>query len=225
MRRRFTSRIRAGFGERRVAVLAGAATGLFSLAAFGAAHAITITPIWWRLAGGLPFVLIGGAANGWAYHELGRARGRAPTVASGIAYGCLIWATLLPATATAALIRHTGLRPRLGDIDTAIAVTLALLSGGLAGWLLAHTRRAALATATATLAIMIVQGGPIAIFVEARSAHLFLALLAVYAGCGAVLTATIRATTAWRSHQDRPTPPLPQPGSKTNRTPPDHPPS
>lgn len=61
-------------------LLAAAFAGLGGLVVFLVVHAAWILPIWFIAAPGSVFAALGGAAVGWAYHEL-RPRFRGPAAA------------------------------------------------------------------------------------------------------------------------------------------------
>src|SRR5438128_4851034 len=84
-------------------LIAGAVTGLLSVALFGVIHAGIIVPIWTRLSGGIPFAVGAGLAIGWAFYEL-RTRFNARVIGA-LAFGSLLWATLIPMTLFGVIVR------------------------------------------------------------------------------------------------------------------------
>jgi len=139
-------------------LLAGGLAGAAGLLVFLIIHHFWIQPIWFILPFGMVIAAAGGVAVGWAYAELlPSLPGRPWTVVALVA---LIAATLLPAVLLAEI------RPPMFDISVPggcltmsvgraslmfifeLLVTAAL-AGGLAGWLIAGTPRAALASAVA----------------------------------------------------------------------------
>lgn len=173
----------------KISLLAGVATGVVGVLAFGIVHAVLIDPIWMDLFGGLPFAALGGAAVGWAYYEV-RAAGRfAARLRGGLLFGGLIWLALVPMTAVDVLLRKTGVRTAIGDWEVLVSAVVALAGGFLAGWLLTRRRRAAAAVSLATLVLAAGMGGPIPITGSLKAAGLFGAFLVIYALCGITMAA------------------------------------
>jgi hypothetical protein len=178
----------------KVALIAGAISGAMGLFGFGVIHAIIIVPIWWRLFGGLPVALAGGALLGWALFEARNAGRLTRPVTSGLWFGVLLWLMLIPMTAVGNALRvyarnGGGRLPEGAEI--ALDCFLAFLSGALAGWLIGRRWRVALAFSSATLALALAMGGPIAVTNSARAAWLFLGFLGVYAIVGLMLTGLV----------------------------------
>ena len=181
-----TRRIRLS-PDLKLSLLAGVATGLIGVLAFGIVHAILITPIWTDLIGGLPFAIVGGAAVGWAFYEL-RAAGRFTSrLRGGLLFGGLIWLTLVPMTAVDVMLRKAGIRTAIGDWEVLVSVIFALAGGFLAGWLLTRRRRAAIALSLTTLVLAAGMGGPVPITGTLTAAGLFASFLLIYTLCGGVL--------------------------------------
>jgi hypothetical protein len=147
-------------GRTSAPAIAGALAGIVGLMVFLAIHHLWIAPIWFILPFGLMFAIGGGLAVGWAYREilpgLPVRPWRAPFVAG------LITLMLFPGAALAEI------RPPLFTLErgeAVLAVSLpvvtahfvfelllpAVILGGLSGWALARTRRAALAMAISGL--------------------------------------------------------------------------
>jgi hypothetical protein len=140
------------------ALLAGVISSVAGLLVFLTVHHFWIRPIWFvALPGGI-IAALGGLAVGWAYAEI--RGGLPPRPWTALAVFGLVAATLAPGVLLAQL------RPAPLDIRTGAVIngssgwavfarfTLELLLtatavGGLAGWWLGHTGRAALATALA----------------------------------------------------------------------------
>ena len=173
----------------KLLLLAGVATGLVGVLAFGIVHALLITPIWTDLTGGLPLAILGGAAAGWAFYELCASDRFTLRLRDGLLFGGLIWLTLVPMTAIDVLLRKTGLRTALGDWEVLVSVIFALAGGFLAGWLLTRHRRAAVAVSLTTLVLAAGMGGPVPITGTLTAAGLFASFLVIYVLCGGALVA------------------------------------
>lgn len=138
-------------------LIAGLLSGIAGLLVFLTIHHFWIKPIWFILPPGLVAAILGGLAVGWSYAEI-RA-GLPPRPWAALAVFVLVGATLTPAILLAQL------RPPPLDISTGAILNgttasviarfvielllTATVVGGLAGWWLGHTGRAALATALA----------------------------------------------------------------------------
>jgi hypothetical protein len=140
------------------AFTAGVAAGIAGLLVFLALHAFWIVPIWFILPVGLLVAGGGGLAVGWAYAEL---RWRLPPRPwTALVVVGLISVILLPALVLAELQAPVFTVTPAGPVQT-VATSLivarfvgellatATIVGGLVGWWLGRTRRAALATAVA----------------------------------------------------------------------------
>jgi hypothetical protein len=139
------------------ALIAGALSGVAGLLVFLTLHHFWIKPIWFILPVGSVVAGLGGLAVGWSYVEI-RA-GLPPRPWTALAVLAVVGATLVPALLLAQL-RPPPLDIATGTLlnGTAASVTArvvlellftATLVGGLAGWWLGHTTRAALATGLA----------------------------------------------------------------------------
>jgi hypothetical protein len=141
------------------AISAGVLAGIAGLLVFLIIHHLWILGIWFILPIGLPIAALGGAAVGWAYGELLPRLPPRPWTAVVIVV--LIWTVLLPGIILAELRRpffNVGLENQavlatsVGRVAVGFILELlvtAVLLGGLAGWLIGRTGRAALATAVA----------------------------------------------------------------------------
>lgn len=182
-------------------LLAGAVSGLCAGLLFATAHALVIVPIWGRMFGGLFGAALTGTAIAWGYGELVLRRaltagaGATPSVYAGARFGALLWLSVAPVTLVCALLPGTGFARRYESLEVVIAIVLALAGGALLGDRLAGTRRARLAGAAGALALTLAMGGPVPIANGGRALRIFLAVLPVCVGAGAVLglTATSRA--------------------------------
>ena len=142
----------------RESLIAGAISGIAGLLVFLTVHHFWIKPIWFILPPGVVIAALGGLAVGWSYAEIKAALPPRPWTA--LAVFVLVAATLAPAVLLAQL------RPPPLDIGTGaiidgsstgvviarVVIELLLTAtvvGGLAGWWLGHTPRAAAATALA----------------------------------------------------------------------------
>jgi hypothetical protein len=175
--------IRALLPSNRLAafLIAGAVIGLLGVALFGVIHAAIIVPIWTRLSGGIPFAVGAGLAIGWAFYELqARLNER---VIGALAFGFLLWATLIPMTLFGVIVRATGIHGQDDAWEVVIELVLTFSTGVSAGRLISGRWRAALALGTASLALTLAQAGPIPVMNSGRAASLFAALAAEYLVC------------------------------------------
>ena len=139
-------------------LVAGVLAGVVGLLVFLVIHHFWINPIWFILPLGLFIAALGGLAVGWAYHEL--SPNLPPSHWRILALVALIGVILAPAIIFAELrqplfaITDTGAELSVPVWYATVIFILellvtAVLVGGLAGWLIGHTSRAALATALA----------------------------------------------------------------------------
>jgi hypothetical protein len=151
----------------KASLFAGALSGIAGLIVFLIIHHFWIMPIWFILPFGLLIAGLGGVAVGKAYQELLPKLPLRPWRA--IAIVGLIIAILLPSIVLAEL------RAPMFDISGPSALLVlsvrqaalifilellltATLVGGIAGWIICHTRKAALSTALAGLIFAIGPG-------------------------------------------------------------------
>jgi hypothetical protein len=139
-------------------LIAGVLAGMAGLLVFLIIHHYWISPIWFILPFGLFVAGLGGLAVGWAYHELSPNLLVPPW--NGLAFVALIGVILAPAILLAE-IRQPLFTIAEGEAELAVPVWYAVvvfilellvtaaLVGGVAGWLIGRTPRAALATALA----------------------------------------------------------------------------
>jgi len=161
-------------------LIAGAVTGLLGVALFGVIHAATIVPIWTRLSGGIPFAVGAGLAIGWAFFELpGSARLNVGVMRS-LAFGFLLWATLIPMTVFGVIIRAAGIHGQDDAWEVVVELLLTFVTAIATGRLISGCWRAALALGVASLALTLAQAGPIPVINSGRAASLFAALGVVY---------------------------------------------
>ena len=133
------------------------------------------------LRGGIPFGVGAGLAIGWAFYEL-RARLKVGVIGA-LAFGFLLWATLIPMTLFGVIVRATGIHGQDDAWEVVLESVLAFGTGAIAGRLISGRWRAALALGTASLALTFAQAGPIPVMNSGRAASLFAALAAVYLFC------------------------------------------
>jgi hypothetical protein len=149
------------------ALSAGVAAGIGGLLAFRALHALWIVPIWFILPLGLLVAGAGGLAVGRAYAELRWRLPRRPWTA--LAVVGVIGAILAPAFVLAELQSPVFTVTPTGPVQTVATSVIvarfvgellatATIVGGLVGWWLGRTRRAALATAVAGFVIALGPG-------------------------------------------------------------------
>jgi hypothetical protein len=141
-----------------VHLIAGVLAGIVGLLVFLVIHHLWISPIWFILAFGLVIAALGGLAVGWAYHEL--SPNLPPFPWSTLAFVALIGIILAPSIILAEIRQPLF---TITEVDAELSVPVwyaaiifilellvtATLVGGLAGWLIGRTSRAALATALA----------------------------------------------------------------------------
>jgi hypothetical protein len=137
---------------------AGVLAGIAGLLAFLVIHALWIVPIWFILPFGLLVASTGGLVVGWAYAELRWRLPRRPWTV--LAVVGVIAVILLPAFVLAELQAPVFTVTPAGPVQTVATsiivarfvgelLATATIVGGLVGWWLGRTRRAALATAVA----------------------------------------------------------------------------
>ena len=144
--------------HRKASMIAGVLAGVAGLMVFLVIHHFWIKPIWFILPIGLVMAVLGGLAVGWAYSELLPDLPKRPWTT--LLWVALILLTLLPAIVIAQLrpplFTGTGMNVtatisvvQAGIIFVRDLVLPAAIIGGLCGWLIGRTKRAALATALA----------------------------------------------------------------------------
>lgn len=170
----------------RSGVIAGAIAGLVAGLVFAGAHAFIITPIWNRMIGGLVFGVIAGAAAGWAYAEL-LPSAVSSSLRSGLAYGFMLWLSVVPVTLTNVALRANGFAHEHEALTDAIAVILAGAGGTALGWLRSRRWRAMLACAVAAVAVTMAMGGPVPIGNGVRPVEILFAVLVASLIGGAVV--------------------------------------
>lgn len=149
-------------------MVAGACSAVAGLTLFLILHALWILPIWFIVPIGLAIAVPGGFAIGWAYVELLPGLPRGLILRTIVVVG-LVFAFLTPAFVLAEM------RDPLFDVTDRTAVLSKPLSfavwifltellataaamGGILGWMIGRTRRAAAATALAGFAFALGPG-------------------------------------------------------------------
>jgi len=142
----------------KASLIAGMFAGTTGLLVFLVIHHFWIKPIWSVLPLGLVIAATGGLAVGWAHSELFSGLPRRPWTI--FAWVALIGLTLVPSIILAQLrpplFTRTGMNVT-ATVSVAQAAVIfvrdlllpATVIGGLGGWLIGRTRRAAFATALA----------------------------------------------------------------------------
>lgn len=179
----------------RSTVVGGLLAGLAGGTLFVVLHSFLIFPIWTRFLGHLPFALAAGLGFAGAYNEAAEAGPRWRSLAGGMAFGLVAFATLAPATAFSNTLRVTGVGAN-GVIGFVGTLALAVVSGAAAGWLVTRRRRGAFASAAATLALTIAMGGAIPVVNSARAALLYVGFLPICVAAGIALNVARRCLTS-----------------------------
>jgi len=180
----------------------GFVAAVVGVLAFASIHALLIVPIWTQALTHAPAALAAGIAIAWAF-EARFAGSGVKGMKDGAAFGALLFASLVPATAFENAVRLAHLR--LPDaLETAAVLALAALSGAVAGRAgLGRTshfgsttspgrrRYGGAAFAVATLALTTLMGGPIPFVNSSRAMWLFLAFLPICVAAGLALAAHV----------------------------------
>jgi|SRR5262245_29277672 len=165
----------------RVAI-AGVAAGVAGFSGFVTIHSLLIAPIWDRSVQGIPFALLAGVALAWAFEAHHRHVILRP-VTAGVRFGAIMFATLVPATVFANLLRLAGLHPNDWP-GLVISTAIAAATGAVAGARLAGRARE---TAVATIALTVAMAGQIPVVNSPRAAWLFVAFLPLCVAGGIAL--------------------------------------
>ena len=155
---------------------AGAAAGLLAGLAFAGAHALIITPIWSRMIMGLAFGVIAGAVAGWAYGELQPA-GVPASMGTGLAYGIMLWLSIVPVTLTNAALRANGFAYQHRDVTDAIAIVVAIAGGVVLGALRGRGWRSTFACALAAVVVTMAMGGPVPVGRNVRTVEILFGVM------------------------------------------------
>jgi hypothetical protein len=154
---------------------------------FGALHAAIIVPIWQRLLGGIPFSFLAAAALTWMYTELRRTGFLRSSLAHAIAFGFLVWLSLLPATLLGAALRLTGLHRNLGVLEDVLFLGLGAMTGTLLGHFFRLPLRLQIAASVSVVILVLAMAGPIPVSNGRRPLLLFLGFLPLYVLASAAL--------------------------------------
>src|SRR5574341_1423189 len=154
----------------KASLIAGLISGIAGLFVFLTIHHFWIRPIWFILPAGLLAAGLGGLAVGWSYGEIQAKLPPRPWTAlavfglmAAILAPAIVLAQLLPPVVDVAAVKLVG---NTGELIARFALLFvtATAVGALAGWLLAHTGRGAVATAVAGLAFALGPGHNIPFF-------------------------------------------------------------
>lgn len=161
--------------------IAGTIAALSAAIVFLAFHAIVIVPIWWSAGKEVPVAIVCGAVIGASLHFFPRRP-------------LLLGMFLFGAYASASIVHH--LRRGLPEwLDIAVALLTASLYGALAGHRMRPTRCGAIAGAAASMAMLLISGGPLT-RTTPRALMIGLSLLPVACAYAAAYVVAARAITA-----------------------------
>jgi len=155
---------------------------------FGILHALVITPIWWRIIGGLPFATLASAAMTWTYVQLVAAGHLSPGLRGGALFGAALWISVFPTTLFGAALRLTGLHRRTGNLELIIEIAIAGITGALVGALWLRSTRRAIECACVVIALVLAMAGPIPVTNGQRPQLLFLGFLPLLILAGMALS-------------------------------------
>ena len=167
-------------------VAIGCVLGVAGLALFAGLHALVVTPVWTQLLLPIPFVIAIGIGVTWAYHEYVAVVANRVNAYGGLRFGVMVWVAAFPATALANVMRvqQGGTLPVwAGAVSLALAVAGGMLVIGGA----ARTRRAAVAGALTSVALLAAAAGPLPVLRSGRVAELWLGLLILECAGGLIL--------------------------------------
>lgn len=191
--------------EIRACLIAGTLSGLAGLLVFLFIHHIWIRSIWFILPAGLLIASLGGLAVGWTYGEIRPALPPRPWTAlavfglmAAILSPAVILGQILPPVVNVAGGKLAATTGELIARFVLLFVTAGAV-GGLAGRLLAHTWRGAIATGVAGLAFAMGPGHNIPFFGNTPVVGKALVLLAAPALAAPVVLVETRA---WLARRD-----------------------
>ncbi|MCC7165536.1 MAG: hypothetical protein IT331_23765 [Anaerolineae bacterium] len=189
------------------ALVAGLLSGIAGLLVFLTIHHFWIKPIWFILPPGLLIAILGGLVVGWSYVEINP--GLPPRPWTSLAVFVLIGATLTPAIllaqlrpppldfSTGAILDGSSTGGVIARFSIELLLTATVI-GGLAGWWLGHTPRAALATALAGFVFALGPGHNIPFLGNTPAVGKGILLLVVIIGISAIV---LVESQAWLSSQ------------------------
>jgi hypothetical protein len=153
---------------------------MIGVALFGTLHAIVIVPIWGRLLGGLPFALVAAAGMTWFFAALRRAERIRSDWRHTLAFGALLWISVLPTTAVGLISRISGFHRRFDTLDTIVALAVAAATGVLLAYIFRLPFHLRIASAALVVALVLAMAGPIPVANGMRPILLWLGFLPLY---------------------------------------------
>ena len=195
------------------AVLAGSSAGLAALAVFLVIHHLWIVPIWFIAPVGAVMAVVGGAAAGASYEALRAHLPRRPWASAAVA--AVFASTLVPAILVAqargpmfAMDADGGGTLLVPPTDAVLDVLVGLIAvsaitGGVLGWLIGRSRRAAVTTMLAAVAFALGPGHNIPLLGDTSAVGMELAILGAVV---VVASVVLVEAEAWfsRRHSDAP---------------------
>jgi hypothetical protein len=159
---------------------------------FGTLHAIVIVPIWRRLLGGFPFALVAAAGMTWFFAALRSSERLRSNWRHTLAFGALLWISVLPTTAVGLISRVSGFHRRFDTLETVAALVVAAGSGALLARLFRLPTRLQITGAALVVVLVLAMAGPIPITNGPRPALLWLGFLPLYVFASVALSLTSR---------------------------------
>ena len=153
---------------------------IISVLLFGTLHAIVIVPIWRRLLGGLPFALVPAAGMTWFFTALRRSERLQSNWRHTLAFGALLWISVLPTTAVGLISRVSGFHRRFDTLETIVALAVAAGTGALLAHLFRLPMQLRVAGAALVVALVLAMAGPIPVANGMRPVLLWLGFLPLY---------------------------------------------
>lgn len=147
---------------------------------FGTLHAIVIVPIWDRLAGGLPFAFVAAIAITWFFTELRRSGRLGGDLRHALAFGALLWISILPTTTVGVISRATGFHRRLENLEMAMCLAVAAATGALMARFFRLSIRLQIAGAVLAVVLVLAMAGPIPVSNGTRPILLLIGFLPLY---------------------------------------------
>jgi hypothetical protein len=197
----------------KASLSSGVLSGITGLLVFLVIHHLWIKPIWDILPAGLVIATLGGLSAGWAYYEVfPHLPGRPWSI---LAWIILVSLCLAPAVMLAQLrppvVASAGMASGMTITVTQALVVLvrdllltATVTGGLAGWFIVRTWRAALATALAGFVFALGPGHNIPFLGNTPATEKgILLLLAIIGSASTVLVESHAFFTRWSISTNR----------------------